>query len=167
MRNLKKFLALITAAAALPASSLQVSAATATGSFQPSITIQANCAVVSTNAMGFGNQGVLTSNIDVSATFAVQCTNSTAYNVGLDAGTTSGGTTSTRLMTDGSSHTVQYKMYQDVGHTTNWGNTVGTDTVAGTGNGASQTLTVYGRVIAQTTPQAGTYNDTVTVTITY
>jgi len=47
------------------------------------------------------------------------------------------------------------------------GNTVSTDTVAATGNGASQSYTVYGRVPAQTTPAPGTYTDTVTVTVTY
>jgi spore coat protein U-like protein len=51
--------------------------------------------------------------------------------------------------------------------TTNWGNTVGTDTVAGTGNGSGQVYTVYGQISAQTTPAPGTYNDTITVTITY
>jgi len=48
-----------------------------------------------------------------------------------------------------------------------WGNTVGTNTVAGTGTGNSQSLTVYGNVPAQATPPAATYNDTITVTVTY
>jgi spore coat protein U-like protein len=30
-----------------------------------------------------------------------------------------------------------------------------------------QNLTVYGRVPSQGTPSAGTYNDTITVTVTY
>jgi spore coat protein U-like protein len=109
---------------------------------------------------------VLSANVDATTTFTVQCTNTTAYNVGLNAGSTTGGTVTTRLMTSGSA-TVAYKMYSDSGRTTNWGNTVGTDTVTGTGNGATQTLTVYGRVIAQTTPAPATYTDTVTVTVTY
>ena len=32
---------------------------------------------------------------------------------------------------------------------------------------SNQGLTVYGRVPGQTTPSAGTYNDTITVTVTY
>jgi spore coat protein U-like protein len=39
--------------------------------------------------------------------------------------------------------------------------------VSGTGNGAGQTITIFGRVPAQTTPAPGTYTDTVTVTVTY
>jgi spore coat protein U-like protein len=141
-------------------------ATTTTSTFTASITIQASCQVVSSNTLNFGTQGVLVANNDTTATFTVQCTNTTPYNVGLNAGTTAGGTVTTRLMANGA-NTVSYKMYSDSGRTTNWGNTVGTDTVAGTGNGATQTLTIYGRVPAQTTPAPATYTDTVTVTVTY
>jgi len=48
-----------------------------------------------------------------------------------------------------------------------WGNTVGTNTVAGTGNGASQSYTIYGQVPPQNTPTPAVYTDTVTVTVTY
>ena len=66
-------------------------------------------------------------------------------------GPASGATVATRKMTSGAA-TVNYTLYSDSGRTTVWGNTIGTDTVAGTGNGAAQTLTVYGRVPPQTTP---------------
>jgi hypothetical protein len=46
------------------------------------------------------------------------------------------------------------------------GNTTG-HTVGGTGTGSSQALTVYGRVASQTTPSAGSYSDSVVVTVTY
>jgi spore coat protein U-like protein len=141
-------------------------ATTTTSTFTATVTLQASCQVLSGNTLGFGTQGTLTSNTDASANFTVQCTNTTPYNVGLNAGTTAGGTVTTRLMTSGSD-TVAYKLFSDSGRTTNWGNTVGTDTVTGTGNGAQQTLTIYGRVPAQTTPAPATYNDTVTVTVTY
>ena len=63
--------------------------------------------------------------------------------------------------------TITYSLYSDSGHTTVWGNTVGTNTVSATGNGAAQSYTVYGRVPSQSTPAAATYTDTVTVTVTY
>jgi spore coat protein U-like protein len=69
-------------------------------------------------------------------------------------------------MTNGA-NTITYSLYQDAGRTTVWGNTIGTNTVAGTGNGASQSYTVYGRVPPQTTPAAALYGDTITVTVTY
>jgi spore coat protein U-like protein len=90
----------------------------------------------------------------------------TPYNIGLDAGTGTGATVAARKMTNGA-NTITYSLYSDSGRTTVWGNTVGTNTVSATGNGASQTYTVYGRVPSQTTPAAATYTDTITVTVTY
>jgi spore coat protein U-like protein len=70
-------------------------------------------------------------------------------------------------MTGPGGATLSYAMYQDSGHTTNWGNTVGTDTKSGTGNGSAQTLTVYGNLAAGQYPAAGSYSDTITATVTY
>jgi spore coat protein U-like protein len=108
----------------------------------------------------------LTAAINQTSTIQVQCTNTTPYNIGLDAGTATGATVTTRKMTNGAA-TVSYNLYSNAGMTTNWGNTVGTDTVSGTGNGASQSYTVYGSVPAQTTPAEGTHTDTITITVTY
>ena len=162
----KRMILPLLAAGALLAQAHTGQAATDTATFQSTITLQADCQILSTNTLDFGTNGILTSNVDATATFNVQCTDTTAYNVGLDAGSTSGGTVTTRKMTSGSD-TVDYKMFSDSGRTSNWGETVTVDTVAGIGNGASQTLTIYGRVPAQTTPAPGTYTDTVTITVTY
>jgi spore coat protein U-like protein len=62
---------------------------------------------------------------------------------------------------------VSYELYRNSARTQRWGNTLNSDTVIGSGTGGTQNLTVYGRVPAQTTPSAGTYNDTITVTVTY
>jgi spore coat protein U-like protein len=159
--------AILSLAAALAALAGVAQAATTTSTFQVNLTIQAQCTIVSTAVLSFGTNGVINANIDQSTTVNVQCTNTTPYNVGLDAGA-NGGTVTTRLMKGGpSNETIQYKLFSNSGRTTNWGNTVGTDTVAGTGNGASQTLTIYGRVPPQSTPTPGAYTDTVTVTVTY
>jgi spore coat protein U-like protein len=142
------------------------SAATATGTFQSRITILAECQVVATNTLDFGTVGQLIANVDTDALFSVQCTNNTPYDIGLDAGTTAGGTTATRLMTDGSA-TVSYQMFSNAARTINWGNTVGTDTISDIGTGSNKSYTIFGRVPSQVTPAAATYTDTVTVTITY
>jgi spore coat protein U-like protein len=141
-------------------------AGTATTTLGVSVTINAGCNV-STTAVAFPTQTVLASPVNQTGTMVVTCTNSTAYNVGLDKGAGSGATVSNRLMTGPSSATVGYALYSDAGRTANWGNTIGTDTVAGTGSGSAQTLTVYGQIPAQTTPQPGAYGDTVNVTITF
>ena len=139
-------------------------AATATANFSVTATVQATC-LISANTLGFGTySGSL---ITTSANLSVTCTNGTTYNVGLNAGTASGATVTTRAMTGPASATLSYGLYQDSGHATNWGNTVGTDTKSGTGNGSAQTLTVYGELNANQYPAPGSYSDTITATITY
>ena len=144
----------------------EASASTVTGTVAVSLTIQASCVVSSSSGITFGTSGVLTANTDAPGTLGVQCTNSTPYVVALDAGAGTGATTATRKLTSGAA-TVNYALYRDSGRTLTWGNTSGTDTVAGTGNGAAQTLNIYGRVPTQTTPAPGSYTDTVNVTVTY
>jgi spore coat protein U-like protein len=148
-------------------------ATTTQSTFAVNLTIQAQCVINSTAALNFPTSGVLggasgTANTDQTTTVAVQCTNTTPFNIGLDAGTTTGATTTVRkLLNTGSTATVNYTLWQDSGHSTNWGNQVGTDTVSDTGSGASHSYTVFGRIPPQTTPAPGTYADTVTVTVTY
>jgi spore coat protein U-like protein len=141
-------------------------ATTVTSNFTVQIVINAQCLAATASTLNFGTPGVLSANVDVTSTIQVTCTNTTPYNIGLNAGTGTGATVSNRLMTSGAT-TISYAMYSNPGRTTNWGNTVGTDTVAGTGNGTAQSYTVYGRVPPQTTPAPGTYTDTIMVTVTY
>jgi spore coat protein U-like protein len=141
-------------------------AATATGNFNAQIIIQGECIVAATNPLNFGTTGVLSSDIDQTTTFEVQCTNSTPYSVGLDAGTGVGASTLLRRMTGGSD-AIDYQMFSDPSRTVNWGDNVGVDTVAGVGNGSPQSLTIYGRVVPQATPEPDTYIDTVTIEVTY
>jgi spore coat protein U-like protein len=62
---------------------------------------------------------------------------------------------------------LNYKLFNNSGYTSNWGNTVGTDTLAGTGTGAAQPLTVYGQIPAGQFVRPGSYADTITATLTY
>ena len=158
---------MLVASSALLLSANQAIAATATNTFTSQIIIQAECTILSTNTLDFGTHGLINTNIDATADFDVQCTNTTPYELRLDAGTTAGGTIATRKMIGSGAPTVDYQMYQDAGRTKNWGETDLTDTVSGTGSGAVQTITVYGRVPVQTTPAPDTYTDTVTVTVSY
>jgi spore coat protein U-like protein len=153
-----------------------VATTTVSNTIAVSLTIAATCVINSTSAMAFGSLGVLggiggTDVNDATATIAVQCTDTTPFDIGLDAGTTSGGSATgfRKLLNQAalSTATVNYSLYTDSGHSTNWGNLVGTDTSSKTGDGASHTYTVYGRIPAQTTPAPGTYADLVTVTVTY
>jgi len=137
---------------------------TATTSFNLTATVQAKCAV-SANSLAFGNY--TGAQLDSTTTITATCTNTTPYNVGLNAGTATGATVTTRKMTGPSGALLNYSLFRDSGRTLNWGNTIGTDTVSGTGNGTAQSITVYGRIPAAQRPTPGSYNDTITVTLTY
>jgi spore coat protein U-like protein len=151
---------------ALAATNGNAQAATATTSFQVQLTIEAQCLINSASTLSFGTQGVLSANVDQTSTIQVQCTDTTSYTIGLDAGTGAGATVATRKLTGGGS-TITYSLYSNSGRTSVWGTTIGSDTVASTGTGATQSFTVYGRIPAQTTPAPATYTDTITVTVTY
>jgi spore coat protein U-like protein len=139
-------------------------AATATTTFSVTATVQSTC-LVSATALAFGTYtgAVATSTSAVSVT----CTNTTPYNVGLSAGLATGATVTTRSMVGPASALLGYGLFQNAGHTTNWGQTIGTDTVTGTGNGAAQPITVYGQVPAAQYVAPGAYADTITATVTY
>jgi spore coat protein U-like protein len=139
-------------------------AATATTTFQVTATVQATCLISATN-LAFGTYtGVVTSS---TSTITVTCTNTSPYNVGLDPGTATGATVTTRKMSGPGGALLAYALYQDAAHTKNWGITVGTDTVSGTGNGNTQALTVFGQVGAGQFVAPGAYTDTITATITF
>lgn len=144
-----------------------VRAATDTDTFQVSITIQGECQILAANNLDFGTHGVLSGNTDASTTLSVQCTSGTSYDIGLDAGLGAGATVATRRMTGPGAATIDYSLYSDAGRSTVWGETISTDTVPGSGTGAQQDYTIYGRVPGQTTPGPGGYTDTITVTVTF
>jgi spore coat protein U-like protein len=142
------------------------SAATTTTTFTVSATVTNNCTVSATNhAFGAYTPSAVPPT-DATSTLTVNCTVGAGYNVGLDAGTGSGATVTTRKMTSGA-NTLNYSLYQDALRSTVWGNTVGTDTVAGIGTGLNVGHTVYGRIPASQNVAAGSYSDTITVTVTF
>jgi spore coat protein U-like protein len=71
-------------------------------------------------------------------------------------------------MTSGT-NTLGYKLFQNAALTTNWGNTVGTDTYSNTSSTSSltQTITIYGQIPASEAAAVGSYTDTVTMTVTF
>lgn len=139
--------------------------ATTTGAFQIQITIDAACIISNSTDMMFGNSGVLAAQINQTSTIDVQCTNTVPYSIGLDRGLHGASVTARQM--SGAGGTINYSLFRDVSRTQNWGDMIATDTVAGIGTGSPQPYTVFGRVPAQSTPAPGTYNDTITITVTY
>ncbi len=143
--------------------------ATSTTTFGVSATVEDSCNVAAT-ALGFGNFAAIDNNdVDATTTIDVTCSNGTTFDVGLDAGTATSATVTARQMEIAATGSfLDYSLHSDSGRATNWGETVGTDTVSGTGDGTVQALTVYGRIPqGQQTALVGSYSDTITVTVTY
>ncbi len=137
-----------------------------TATFDVTVQIIADCTIAA-QPLDFGaSQGVLTNTVNSTSTLQVTCTNTTPYNVGLSAGTVTGSTVASRLMggTGANTSTVGFNLTMSAG-AGNWGNTQGTDTRSGTGTGAVQTMTVYGAIPAQNTPQPDSYKTTITATV--
>lgn len=166
MNTIKRFGVIIIACAG-SAWAGTAGAGTATADFDVTLTIQPDCTIAA-NPLDFGTTGVLDANLDAQTTITVTCTNTTAYQVGLNAGQGSAATEANRLMTGATSTaTVAYQLYQDSARQITWGNTVGSSTYSNTGTGTAQTISVYGRVAPQSTPAPDAYKDTVTATISF
>jgi spore coat protein U-like protein len=133
--------------------------------FTVTATDATNCAV-NASTLNFGSAGVLRSAVDATSSIIVTCTNALPYTIALDGGLSGASNPTQRVMSQASQN-ITYGLYRDSARAQPWGDSAGTNTAAGTGSGLAQTVTVYGRVPAQTTPSPGTYSDTVVVTISY
>jgi spore coat protein U-like protein len=144
-----------------------VQAATSTTTFQVTATVNPACSVAASNlAFGIYDPAAVDPT-DGTTTLNVTCSNGTPYVVGLDEGVGQQATLTQRKLTATSQNFLFYALYVDAGHSTVWGDTVGVNTVAGTGAGTLQSLTVHGRIPAQQVVTPATFTDTITVTLTY
>ena len=121
----------------------------------------ANSCSAFASSIAFGNY--FGSVVQVTGTVTVTCTSGQAYNVGLNAGLASGATVTTRSMVNGSN--LGYQLFSNAGRTINWGNTSGTNWVAGTGNGSAQVYTIYAQIPAGESGALLTYTDSPTASI--
>lgn len=142
----------------------QAGAGTVTGTLNVSATVNAACAV-STSPVAFGIIVSSTTN-SATGTITVTCTNGTNYTIALGDGNyySSG----RRMQSSATTYEyLPYELYQEVGHTTLWGDGTHGTTVSGAGIGSSQAYTVYGLVPTNQYPKVDSYADAVLVTITY
>ncbi len=153
---------------------------TATASFAVTATISKGCAFGSSltspisdlGTINFGSLSSIPSNLDVASTagagsVVVTCTPGITVAIAMDYGIHGGNATQRYMSNSAGTGTLAYQLYQDAGHSQVWG----TGTLAKTVNNfptTTQTYPVYARLFSATTlPVAGTYTDTVTVTLTY
>lgn len=167
MHQMTKFAA---GAIALALSATSAQAANNNGSTTGVMAVTAivaeSCTVVA-GAMNFGtvSPGAAANS---SATLNLVCTPNADYDILLNGGTNANAG-QRRLANPGATEFIPYNLYIDSGLTQPWGNTVGTNTKAGTvGALGTATHQVYGQVPSTATPvTAGAYSDVVTVTVNF
>lgn len=126
--------------------------------------VRPNCLVGADN-LDFGIQGVLNAQTLAQSALRIRCTPNTNYSIFLNNGAGGGtGPTDRRMTFQGRS--IQYGLYLDAARSSPWGATPATRR-QGTGNGLQTSYSVYGRVPPQNTPPAGTYTDTIVITVEY
>ena len=159
--------------------SLPVYATTTASDMAVRVNVNASCTISVTN-LDFGTYDPVVANatqdLTASATVSPNCTLGAFVSVKMGNGLHSTSTTSRgrrafsriysrHMKNAGSDSKLRYELYQDEGHTFVW-TEIGGRSVVGTGT--SDDLTVYGKVFQnQQAAAAGSYNDTVTVTVLF
>lgn len=150
-----------------------------TTTFNVRIIITKACTITAATATDVDFGSVLSTSatqVDAQGSITAQCTALTPYTIALSAGAnaaTANDVTTRRMRNIDTAVTtnnfVGYQLYSNATRTQVWGNTTGTNTVAGVGNGLNQPYPVYGRVANPSVNNAatGSYLDTITATITY
>ena len=142
--------------------------ATAPATFNVSAGIVPACSVAATPlAFGSSIPSPITANVDAQSVIGVLCSTGTPYSVALNPGNGAGATFATRRLTSGA-NTLGYSLYRNAARTQLWGDGTGGSTLAtATGSGTAQALTVFGRIPNGQTAPAGSYTDTINVTVTF
>jgi spore coat protein U-like protein len=140
--------------------------------FDVSASVWYDC-TVSASPLDFGTVGanLVQGPVDATGAISVTCTLGAPYTISLDRGQGPSATVANRKLSRvGGPQTLDYQLYRDPTRNQPWGDgSLGTSTVGATGAGvnAPQVHTVYGRLARQAPPLSGTYNDTITVTVSY
>lgn len=145
-------------------------AGTASSNLNVSAEVQAACRITTT-PIAFGTVDVATAaDNDAQGALQITCTNGTIYTASAGVGSGIGASYSTRFMASGADK-LGYNIYTTAQRAVVFGDGAGTGVsapIAGIGSGTQQTVTVYGRIPgSQNSVRAGSYTDTVAITVTY
>ncbi len=139
-----------------------------TADLDVSATVEDSCTVAN-STMNFGTLSVISgTNHDATASVSLTCTIGADYTMSLDDGSNAGAGTQRYLnYNDGTTdHQIPYDLYSDTTRSTAWA--ASGVNPAGTATGSAETVTVYGRIPSTAANViAGSYTDTVTVSISF
>ena len=120
------------------------------------------CTLGTISAVDFGTRSAIPSNIDATGAVQFSCPSGLPWTLKLGGGQNP--LSGERRMRSGTSNYVQYRLYRESGRTT----LIPIDgTLTGTGNGATQTTSIYGRIAPRTAPPVGTYQDFIVATLSF
>ncbi|TDV16546.1 Csu type fimbrial protein [Paraburkholderia caballeronis] len=108
------------------------------------------------------NNGIAVTGQPHAGAIRVKCASGVGYRILMNGG--GSGSVAQRRMRGGPAMQIAYNLYTDAGYSTIWDDVSGVSVAA---NGSEQWTPVFGRVPAQPTPQAGSYTDVVTVTVSW
>ncbi len=158
--KMKRGLLMVAATASISLSSAAL-AASGTASFDVSVQVLASCSISASNMSFASITTGTTTNTDATSTLTVNCSSGTPFTIALGNGANF---TTARRMAWGGSY-ITYALFQDSARSLEW---VGATTKSGTGTGADQSFTIYGRIPSgQNVSNTGSYGDTIIATITY
>lgn len=148
-------------------------AATATGTMAVSTSVLMSC-TISAGAMTFASYDpTAAADNDATATITSTCTTGGAAVITMGQGNRAqtGSTDAIPLRAmfngdEGGPEDLDYHLYSDSAGGTVWGNTGGTGKAI-TADGTAQNFTAYGRIPKNQTVGAGSFSDSVAVTLTY
>jgi len=146
-------------------------AATSTASLPVRATVLSTCSVIA-NPLYFSTNlptSILTDSL-ASTTISVNCPIDTPYSVIMGVGSSPGATKSSRKMVSNGNF-LNYNLFTNNTYTTVWSDTLASPPDSTThqniGQGTTQIIPIYGKVLANQTPAPGAYADTVTITVIY
>ena len=160
---LKKISIALAAAAALSAN-IANAGQLDSSAFTVQATVAGACTTVTPlSVFNFGTLIGTSGNADSQMNVSVTCSNTLPYNLAISYGQSG---SFNRAMKNGT-NTLTYNLYTDSGRTNVLGDTTfnAAGWIGGTGSGATQNLTVYGRVPIQTSPVAGVYTDSLIASV--
>jgi spore coat protein U-like protein len=144
-------------------------AATVSANLSVTVSVTVNC-TVTTSPLAFGSYDPVVANASAAlhgtGTVSVACTKGAAPTVGLDLGSNASGTT--RRLSDGAGHFLNYEIYSEGSWTTVWGNSGAALVSPGAApSKVARNLTAYGQMLGNQDVPAGSYSDLVTATVNF
>lgn len=142
-------------------------AGSASSTMTTSATVVNDCTIGSASMPALNYDPAQGTGLTVTGSISITCTNGATATVALDFGQNPNGTTNRQMFDATVSGYLPYNVYQDSAYGTLWGSTSGVNTLAVTGTGSSQSVPVYLKANPTVGAKAGSYTDTIGVTVTF